>query len=76
MSLEEVITAAGRLSRQEQQHLVEELRARIEAGGDGAQPDDVRVLAAAAGVHWQGGDGLEFQRRIRAEWDDRTTPER
>lgn len=25
-------------------------------------------LAEAAAPHWQGGDGLEYQRRIRAEW--------
>ncbi len=28
-------------------------------------------LAASARPYWQGGDGLEFQLRIRSEWDDR-----
>lgn len=26
-------------------------------------------LAEAVRPHWKGGDGLEYQRRIRAEWD-------
>ena len=30
-----------------------------------------RELAEAAAPYWQGGDGLEYQLRIRAEWDDR-----
>ncbi len=40
MSLDEIITAARRLSPQEQQHLIEELRAQVASGGDGAQPDE------------------------------------
>lgn len=30
-----------------------------------------RELAEAAAPYWQGGDGLDYQLRIRAEWDDR-----
>ncbi len=83
MSLEEVITAARRLSQREQQQLIEALRQRAEAGGDGAQPDASapteqealaayrEKLAAAAQPYWEGVDGLEYQMRIRAEWDDR-----
>ena len=39
----------------------------------------VRALAAqirdAAAPHWQGGDGLEYQRRIRDEWTRPWDPE-
>lgn len=38
--------------------------------------DDLDALAAAAGEHWHGGDGLEYQLRIRAEWDDRPSVNR
>jgi len=30
-----------------------------------------RELAEAAAPYWRGGDGLDYQLRIRAEWDDR-----
>jgi hypothetical protein len=29
-----------------------------------------QLLAATRGV-WRGGDGLEYQLKVRAEWDDR-----
>ena len=32
-------------------------------------------LADAAAPHWEGGDGLEYQRRIRAEWTRPWDPE-
>ena len=32
-------------------------------------------LADAAAPHWQGGDGLEYQRRIRDEWTRPWDPE-
>jgi hypothetical protein len=32
-------------------------------------------LADAAAPYWQGGDGLEYQRRIRAEWARPWDPE-
>ena len=32
-------------------------------------------LADAAAPYWQGGDGLEYQRRIRAEWTRPWDPE-
>ena len=35
-----------------------------------------RELAEAAAPHWRGGDGLEYQLRIRAEWDDRPGSDR
>lgn len=33
--------------------------------------DDFEALADKLGEGWQGGDGLEYQIRIREEWDDR-----
>jgi hypothetical protein len=31
--------------------------------------EEFQELAEEVSGHWQGGDGLEYQRRIRAEWD-------
>lgn len=33
--------------------------------------DDFDELADKLGKGWQGGDGLEYQIKIREEWDDR-----
>lgn len=33
--------------------------------------DDFDELADELGKKWRGGDGLEYQIRIREEWDDR-----
>ena len=35
------------------------------------QQDDFDELLDKVGELWQGGDGLEYQRKIREEWDDR-----
>jgi hypothetical protein len=35
------------------------------------QQDDFEVLADKLGEAWQGGDGLEYQTRLREEWEDR-----
>ncbi len=35
------------------------------------QQDDFEALADKLGEAWQGGDGLEYQTKIREEWDDR-----
>ncbi len=37
---------------------------------------DLEALAVAAGEHWHGGDGLEYQVRIRDEWDNRPSADR
>ncbi len=82
MSLQEIIEAVRRLPRRQQQQLIEELRrsaeAKTNAGGDAAAevPTDPQELAAyrrrlAEQIDWQGGDGLAYQLRLRAEWDDR-----
>lgn len=54
-----------------------EIARRLDAGASEAssvamepEPSDLRALARAARPYWEGGDGLEFQRRIRAEWTD------
>ena len=81
MSIQEIEQAIAQLPQTERVHLLARLAARThEAGGDGAPslPDPERAarrraLADAASEHWTGGDGLEYQRRIRSEWDDRTT---
>lgn len=41
--------------------------------GDSAedQQDDFEALADKLGEAWQGGDGLEYQMKIREEWNDR-----
>jgi hypothetical protein len=36
-----------------------------------AAPSFERRLRETAGL-WQGEEGLEYQRRVRSEWDDRT----
>ncbi len=33
--------------------------------------DDFEAVADKLGSRWKGGDGLEYQIRIREEWDDR-----
>ena len=48
-------------------------RGKARAGGDGAPADEWKreLRELASKIDWQGGDGLEYQMRIRAEWDDR-----
>ncbi len=38
---------------------------------DEEQQDDFEELLDKLGEMWQGGDGLEYQMKIREEWDDR-----
>lgn len=33
--------------------------------------EEFKAFAEEVSGHWTGGDGLEYQRRIRAEWDQR-----
>jgi len=37
----------------------------------GNRQDDFEAVADRLGGAWKGGDGLEYQIRIREEWDDR-----
>lgn len=41
-----------------------------ERGYVGETPS-LEALADAVRPHWRGGDGLEFQTRLREEWEDR-----
>ncbi|MGI8538797.1 MAG: hypothetical protein ACR2N0_03325 [Rubrobacteraceae bacterium] len=38
---------------------------------NGGRSDDFEELADDLGKKWEGGDGLEYQIRIREEWDHR-----
>jgi hypothetical protein len=33
--------------------------------------EEFKAFAEEVSGHWKGGDGLEYQRRLRAEWDQR-----
>ena len=72
MSIQEIERAIERLPNDERAALLARLARRHAA--EGAAPDEAdrrRRLAEAARPCWTGGDGLDYQRRIRAEWDDR-----
>ena len=78
MSVEEIVAAVNQLPLHERRRVLDSLW--------GSDPDPMagfredhpsKRLAQRAAVidearaHWKGGDGLEYQRRMRAEWDER-----
>ena len=81
MSIQEIEQAIAQLPQTQRARLLARLtQSATDAGADGASPAPLpdeelaarrRALADAARVHWTGGDGLEYQLRIRSEWDDR-----
>ncbi|MDT0633201.1 hypothetical protein RQM47_16730 [Rubrivirga sp. S365] len=89
MSLQEIERAIADLPDRERAELVrwinENLNERADDRGRGyptmsQQEDELiqqrRELAEAAAPYWAGGDGLEYQVRIRTEWDDRPGADR
>jgi uncharacterized phage protein gp47/JayE len=78
MSLQEIEIAIEKLPPDKVQELSAWLQRHLTEvrGGEGGQDRESlkqlrHQLAAKVRKHWQGGDGLEYQQRIRAEWDDR-----
>ena len=80
MSLKELETALRTVPLQEARRLRRILDARLsgEAGGDGATEQhqdrtdvDIRRRELAKEINWTGGEGLQYQLRVRSEWDDR-----
>ncbi|WP_420455649.1 hypothetical protein [Rubrivirga sp.] len=73
MSTQEIEQAIADLPEQERVQLREWLNEQVRTARKPSegQADELRALAAAAGAHWEGGDGLDYQLRMRAEWDDR-----
>ena len=77
MSIQEIEQAIRTVPLDEARRLQRILDERLAAAEQrDSKPNDLRELAAAAGPYWQGGDGLEYQQRIRAEWDERPTLDR
>ncbi len=87
MSIQELETALMAVPLEEVRRFRRMLDARLseEAGGDGAaepptvreaeEGDDVdeRRRELAEIINWTGGEGLDYQRRVRSEWDDRSS---
>ena len=83
MSVEEIIAAVNQLPQGERRRVLEALRRDdpdpMAGFGEDKGPKRLARRAAVideARAHWHGGDGLEYQRRIRTEWDTRTEHER
>lgn len=71
MSLQEIEQAIAELPEHERAELVRRIS---QSGGVESTSELIRrrhELAEAAAPHWRGGDGLDYQLAIRAEWDDR-----
>ncbi len=75
MSLQEIEAAIMKLSPDQAKALSEWLDKYLAEGGAERETDQEELtktrhrLADEAGTHWQGGDGLAYQRHIRAAWD-------
>lgn len=86
MSVEEIIAAVNQLPQGERRRVLEALRTSEPEPADpmagfGEDKGPKRLARRAAVIdearaHWRGGEGLDYQRRIRTEWDRRTGPER
>jgi hypothetical protein len=50
---------------------IERLLQRRPGGKAGEQQDDFEELLEKTSGLWRGGDGLEYQRKLREEWEDR-----
>lgn len=78
MSIQEIERAIAQLTRTERDALIARLAQQVSEEHVpplSEKAERRRALAEAARPHWAGGDGLDFQRRIRAEWDDRASRE-
>ena len=89
MSIQEIEAAIAKLPSEQLRELSAWLEALLARSGDMStnpkyregfgEPASAKRLMErkavinAARQHWQGGEGLAYQNRIRSEWDDRPT---